>query len=111
MPRFRNAANSFNEWLGHLFHASRARTNPRFGPGRGVTVAHQLYEFLRRRLVGAAGIAALLRHRAANSLGFRRIGSLGYGPTFDDRLAGVAGRAFVANNVALSHGDPSFVGV
>jgi hypothetical protein len=61
-------------------------------PGLGIAVAHQLHQLLRRRLIAAAAIAVLLRHRATNPwpLRFRR--------------AGFAGRGFVANiAVAIAH--------
>jgi hypothetical protein len=110
MRRSRNAASSFNERLCDLFPGSRARANPWVGPGLGVAVSHQLNEFLRGRFVAAAAIAALLRHRAANLFRFRRTCSPNFGRhigcnrTFDDRLAGFAGRAFASNiDVALAH--------
>ena len=123
MPRFRNAANSFNEGfcneLFFPFRASTARASRCIGARFGVAVAHQLHEFLRSRLVAAAGVAALLRHRAANSFGFQGIFPLdpefgrakSCSHTIDVRLAGVAGAAFAANDVALSHDGLSFVGV
>ncbi len=91
-----------------------ARADPRFGPGLGVAVAHQLHEFLRRRLVAATAVAALLRHRGANPRPFflqRRWfagpqlgGAAGPCRTLDDRLAGSAGRGFLANiDVAIAH--------
>ena len=122
MPRFRNAANSFNEGfcneLFFPFRASTARASRCIGARFGVAVAHQLHEFLRSRLVAAAGVAALLRHRAANSFGFQGIFPLdpefgrakSCSHTIDVRLAGVAGAAFAANDVALSHDGLSFVG-
>jgi hypothetical protein len=60
--------------------------------GPGIAVANQLHQLLRRRLIAAAAVAVLLRHRATNPwpLRFRR--------------AGFAGRGFVANiAVAIAH--------
>src|SRR5450631_1118357 len=90
----------------------RARANPWFGPGLGIAVAHELHEFLRSRLVAAAAVAALLRHRAANPFCFRGIWlvdpqlgrAFSHSQIFADRLAGFAGRVFLANiDVAIAH--------
>jgi hypothetical protein len=67
-----------------------------------------LHEFLRRRLVAATIVAALLRHRATNSAlpCFEGIVLLAVAlcHAFHDRLAGFAGRGFIANiNVAIAH--------
>ena len=111
MPRFRNAVNSSSEASGSLA-LCRSRADPWLGSGIGIAAAHQLHEFLRSRLVAA--VAALLRHRAANlrALGFQRIlfvdprlgRAVTSGQTVEDRLAGFAGRGFIANiDVAIAH--------
>jgi hypothetical protein len=82
--------------------------------GFRIPEAHQLHEFLRSRLVAPAAVAALLRHRATNPwpLGFRcnrlvdpPLGSaVALCHLLDYRLAGFAGRGFIANiDVAIAH--------
>jgi hypothetical protein len=82
--------------------------------GFRIPEADQLHEFLRSRLVAPAAVAALLRHRATNPrpLGFRcnRLVDPPLGRAValcrlrNYRLAGFAGRGFIANiDVAIAH--------
>ena len=81
------------------------------GPRLGIAAAHQTHEFLRRRLVAATDVAALLRHRAGNPGPFRPQGIVLIDPRLGSRtqnfnrwLAGFAGRVFIANiDVAIAH--------
>jgi hypothetical protein len=90
---------------------------PLLGTGLGIAAAHQSHEFLRRRLVAAADVAALLRHRPGHPGTFRSQQILSQGRRRLDRrpgsvvcedfnrwLTGSAGQPFIANiDVAIAH--------
>jgi hypothetical protein len=93
-----------------------AGADPRLGAGFGVAAAHQVHEFLRRRLIAATAVAALLRHCDTNPWPFFLQGiwfvdpqlgtTVGLRQTPNNRLAGLAGRGFIANiDVAIAHDE------